>query len=154
MKSKKEWVYKYYTSKKTGEITEYKYRADRYGSKRRSRSPYLVGKKGNIYDDRVKDLLDSTKDLGFRAQLEDIVENAAKKKKVLTLASAIAQAQKEEIAKMIMYTGYTVEEAAEELGVSESELLDKNNWTGKMFKTSSMTDAREFVHTYKGAIFK
>ena len=152
--SKKEWIYKYYTSKKTGEITEYKYRADRYGSKRRSRSPYLVGKKGNIYDDRVKDLLDSTKDLGFRAQLEDVIDDAAKKKKVLTLKSAIAQAQKSEIATRIMQTGYTVEEAAEELGVSEAELLDTANWTGKMFKTSSMTDAKEFIFQYKGAIFK
>lgn len=152
--SKKEYIYKYYTSKKTGEITEYKYRADRYGSKRRSRSPYLVGKKGNIYDDRVKDLLKSTTDIGFRAQLEDIVADAAKKRKVLTLSSAIAQAQKGEIATMIMQTGYTVEEAAEELGVSEAELLDSANWTGKMFKTSSMTDAKEFIFTYKGAIFK
>ena len=147
-------VYRTYTSKKTGETKVYEYRADRYSSKRRTRSPLLVGKNGKIYDDRVKDLLDSTKDLGFRAQLEDIIEQKAKKKQKITLSSAIAAAQKSEIATMIMYTGYTVEEAAEELGVSEAELLDKNNWTGKSFKTASMTSAKDFVFTYQGAIFE
>lgn len=147
-------IYRTYTSKKTGETKVYEYRADRYGSSRRSKSPLLVGKNGKIYNDRVKDLLDSTKDLGFRAQVEDIIEQKAKKGQRITLSSVIASAQKSEIATMIMNTGYTVEEAAEELGVSEKELLDPNNWSGKNFKTASMKDAKEFIFQYKGAIFK
>lgn len=152
-------VYRKYFSKKLNKWVQYEYYADKYTSSRKKRSPVLVSKSGKIYTERVKDLLDNTTDPGFRANIEDAIKQRSKdnkstsrtkdQKRALTIDGVIAAAQKSNIATMIMNTGYSVEEAAEELGVSESELLDESNWAGNTFKPAS----KAFIFTYTGAIF-
>lgn len=56
------------------------------------------------------------------------------------------------IKRLLTNAGYSVEEAAEELGVTEEDILNTNNWKGDKFSHGSKT--WQFTFTYTGSMFK
>lgn len=114
-----------------------------YRKSKRGRT--LVGKGGRITPNSKKnvenfkqsirdreDLTESQK----RALLSDVdsyVSNYSRRGKKLTTSGFYSYYEKDRIHKMLTNAGYTAEELANEIGVSEEDILNSSNWNGTRF---------------------
>lgn len=151
MASKKRTVVRKYFSKRKNEWVTKTYE---YNVKKAKKSPLIVGKKGNIYEDRLKELRDS---LGTMDQYE-LDRRIAHQRSLAergidariserTLRSMLSDSM---IEKAIINTGYTPEELADEMGISLDDLLDEANWNDSVFTFGGKTWNFEF--RYDGSI--
>lgn len=151
MASKKRTVVRKYFSKRKNEWVTKTYE---YNVKKAKKSPLIVGKKGNIYEDRLKELRNS---LGTMDQYE-LDRRIAHQRSLAergidariserTLRSMLSDSM---IEKAIINTGYTPEELADEMGISLDDLLDEANWNDSVFTFGGKTWNFEF--RYDGSI--
>lgn len=114
-----------------------------YRKSKRSRT--LVGKNGKITSNSKKnvnnliDEINARTDLS-RAQkttlindLKAYVDAYHKSNKKLTVNGFFAHYEDDKINRLLTNAGYTADELADELGVTEDEVLDPNNWSGGIF---------------------
>ena len=148
MTAKKRTVVRKYFSKRKNEWVTKTYE---YNAKKAKRSDLIVGKKGNIYKDRLKKLRDSLSDPYDQYELDLIIANQLYKKDARiserTLRSMLSSSK---IEKAIINTGYTPEELAAEMGIDVMDLLDEDNWDGDIFKLGDRTWNFEFK--YDGSV--
>ena len=148
MTAKKRTVVRKYFSKRKNEWVTKTYE---YNVKKAKRSDLIVGKKGNIYKDRLKKLRDSLSNPYDQYELDLIIMHQQAKKDVRiserTLRSMLADSK---IEKAIINTGYTPDELAAEMGIDVDDLLDEDNWDGDIFKLGDRTWNFEF--RYDGSV--
>jgi hypothetical protein len=114
-----------------------------YRKSKRSRT--LVGKGGRItYNsknnvEKLIDEINARQDL-TRAEkitlindLKAYVDAYHKSKKKLTVNGFFAHYEDDKINRLLTNAGYTAAELADEVGVTEDEVLDLNNWSGGIF---------------------
>lgn len=148
-----------YFSKKLGKevIKTYKYDYSKYvrnsGYKKRGKGLLLVGKKGRIYEDRLKALKASYEDITDIATIDKEIAYAIKHEEKITDKYLRSRLAKDKYMKMFINAGYTLEQAASELGVVEEELFNESNWEGGTF-TSPRNDKKfTFQFTYYGSVW-
>lgn len=133
-----------------------KYKKSRRGRTLVSKSGKLnASNKKNI--DAFKNEIMSSKEYtdaekrGLIADLNIIIKQRMKDGKKLTTTGFFGELASDKIERMLVNAGYSIEEASEELGVSESELLDMKNWSGDKFTHAK--DTWLFSFKYTGAAF-
>lgn len=114
-----------------------------YRKSKRSRT--LVGKGGRITKNSKKNVenfinqIKERTDLSERDKITLINDLKAKidsyhlNNKKLTVSGFSSLYEKDRISKIIVASGYSVEELADEINVSEDELLNPDNWDGSIF---------------------
>lgn len=153
-----------YVRKKTGEVV-----TKIYTSRRTSDKDILVGKKGDKHEKRIENYLnqfDTTLEREKRRTLIYKLSGRRKKDEVITIRtieSAIVDTDLNEygyVEKFLINAGYSLEDAAEELGITVEELTDEKNWDrdakgriGSKF-TSPRGGVYQLVFRYRGSIWK
>lgn len=115
----------------------------------------VIGKRG-IYKERLEALVKQFEDeedyaTAFDLEaLEEQLESDVAKGKIgrITAKSLISRAQQSKIARMFINAGYTVEQAAEEVGVSVDTLINEKNWDGSIFTVPKTGAMWHFVFNY------
>lgn len=125
-----------------------------YGAYKK-KSPTLVSKTGKVYKNRVEQLLEDAPNRTTRNDIKARIANWQKyhqgqRMTVKTLESLMADSK---IAKFFINAGYSVDQAARELGVTEEYLLDKKNWDGSRITVNGRTWEVQWTN-YKKGVFK
>ena len=146
---------------KSGEIREYYYEK---GKSHRGRT--FVGSNGRIYHKNVetyKSEIDASQDLNeaqkraAKADLEELVKTRSKKGQRLTETGFEGTQAANEITRFFANAGQSSKEAAADIGVSESALLNPQNWDGLHFKYEDQNGRQfdyQFHWGYYGKIWK
>lgn len=136
----------------------------KYKKSRRGRT--LVSTSGKLYAYNKKNIDDFKKEImsskeytdaekrGLIADLNIKIKQRMKDGKKLTTTGFFGELASDQIERMLVNAGYSLEEAAEELGVSEADLLDKRNWSGSGDTFKHAGDTWLFSFKYTGAVFK
>lgn len=143
---------KYY-SKKLGKMVERTYTYEKKyitrGKRRGGRNLNLVDKNGKVHKDRLKEYLSHIEDPADRIKVTEEVYNRSFHKRKLTIrgmTSKLTASKKDDREYLFINAGYnTIEEAADEIGVSVDELLSDKNWKGSTF---TRKDGQIFVFTF------
>ena len=151
MASKKRTVVRKYFSKRKNEWVTKTYE---YNVHKAKRSDLIVGRTGKIYKDRLN-ALRSTLNTDDQYELDLLILHQQAKAErgqdsrisERTLRSMLSESK---IEKAIINTGYSVEELADELGISVADLLDENNWDGSTFTFGG--SSWDFEFRYEGDI--
>lgn len=61
------------------------------------------------------------------------IHNAHKLGKKLTTSGFMGMQESDKIERLLTNAGYTADELANEIGVTEQDILDSNNWAGDIF---------------------
>lgn len=117
-----------WTNKRTGKTVTKTYTYDTPAKKRGGKSLLLVGKNGNIYSDRVKELLNNIDDPGIRSQARTIINNSVQDKEKLSIRSLTSKLAETKEEKFLINMGYTREQFEHEYGFSFDTFMDPNNW--------------------------
>ena len=128
-----------WTSKRTGKTVTKTYTYDTPAKKRGGKSLLLVGKNGNQYSDRVKELLNNIDDPGMRSQARTIIKNAIADKERLSIRSLTSKLAETKEEKFLINMGYTRESFEKEYGFSFDTFMNPDNWT-------IMDDKKVFVN--------
>lgn len=114
-----------------------------YRKSKRSRT--LVGKGGRITPNSKKNVQDFVDTINARTDLSKaekttLINDLYAKidayhlgKKKLTVSGFSSLYEQDRISKIIVASGYSPDELAQEIGVSKKDLLDPNNWNGSIF---------------------
>lgn len=145
-------VRKYY-SKSLGKIVTkvYKYDTARYG-KRRKKSLLLVGKSGKVYNKRLESLLSKYEDFSDKEMIKTYVDYYSTQKQRITIKSIETKMLTNRYEKMFVNAGYTIEEAAEEIGVAAEDLLNEEYWEKDVFTTPNGKEYK-FEFRYDDSVF-
>lgn len=120
-------------NKKTGKV--YTYDPERYAKRR---GLLLVSEKGRVYKksiEKIKAQIDANKDYGraqkiaYKSDLDAYVQLRLKQGRRGTSAGFFGKQTQETIPRIFTNAGYTTDEVAKKIGISEDELLDPRNWT-------------------------
>lgn len=130
-----------------------------YRKSKRSRT--LVGKGGRITSNSKKNVQEFVDSINARTDLSKAdkvtlindlyakIDAYRSNKKKLTVSGFTSLHEKDRISKIIVASGYTVEELANEINVDEADLLDESNWNGSTFM-----NAWELTFNYTGPILR
>lgn len=130
------------------------------GTGKSRRGLTLVGKGGKINKkniEKFKDQIKADKSLttaekqGFIADLNIITKQRVNEGKKLTTTGFYGELESSKITRLLANAGYSAEEAAMELGVSESDILNTSNWSGDVFSSGGAAYLVKF--TYTGSLF-
>jgi hypothetical protein len=158
-----------YYNKTLGEYVTKTYEYDKSGSdksgsgknyysdvkKRSKRSLLIVGTgKNKIYQDRLESLLSQTDDLAVKADIMGRVREAEAKGLKLSERSLISAISGNKIEKMIINTGYSVEDLAKELNVTEDQLLNQKNWQKGGIFNAPGGKQYQYKHGYTGRVMR
>lgn len=120
----------------------------------------LVGKGGKINKkniDKFKNEINADNSLtaaekrGLIADLNIIAKQRVKDRSKLTTTGFYGELANTKVSTLLANAGYSIEEAAAELGVSESDILDSGNWYGDVLTIGAASWTVKF--TYTGSIF-
>lgn len=144
-------VYRTYFSKRKNKFITKKYTYDprKYIKRRRGRKS-LVTKSGKIYQERIDEFLES---LNFtnKNKAKEIIKDFKLNHRRLTDQALKSLLSRDKREKMLINAGLTLDEGLEELGVSEEEYFDDENWDGSKFKANG--DEYEFQFNYYGDVW-
>lgn len=126
-------VQRTYTTK-SGEVRHYTYE---YSTRRNLIVSTRKGKLTKAYWDIVNQIDDPIKRAEIKGNILTYQKQYPNKK--ITQQALLSIAEDNRIAKMIINTGYTVEELAAELNVDAADLLNKDNWDKGTFKAHKLT---------------
>ena len=130
-----------------------------YRKSKRSRT--LVGKNGVISTNSKKNVRELIEQIQLNDNytadekitlindLEAYVDQAHMAKKKLTVNGFFARYETDKISRMLVNAGYTPEELAQEIGVSEEEIMKAENWNKGVFMGTW-----ELSFQYTGEILK
>lgn len=131
-----------------------------YGVGKSRRGKVLVSKSGKLNKKNIKAFKDeinsSTKyteaeKRSLIADLNIMLKQRQKSNRRLTTTGFVGELESEAVSRMLSNAGYSIEEAATELGVSEADLLDAKNWKDDVFTIGSV--AYQFKFNYTGSVF-
>lgn len=132
-----------------------------YGVGKSRRGKVLVSKSGTLNKKNIqafKDEINNSKKYSAAekraliADLNIIIKQRQKSNRKLTTTGFVGEIEDKAISRMFANAGYSAEEAARELGVTEAEILDKRNWSGETFTLGSV--AYQFKFNYTGSVFE
>lgn len=132
-----------------------------YGVGKSRRGKVLVSKSGTLNKKNIqafKDEINSSKRYtaaekrALIADLNIIIKQRQKSNRKLTTTGFVGEIEDKAISRMFANAGYSAEEAAKELGVSEADILDKRNWSGETFTLGPV--AYQFKFNYTGSVFE
>lgn len=155
---------------KNGQVVEktYQYDSSIYKKQSDKKSKNLVyTKSGKLKKTKVLEIYNTLLEKGRVTKFTGIADITRKienmritsKSKVLNNISAetvIASYMKDSLLKMLANTGYSVEQLANDLGVSVAELLDRDNWSsvnGQQYFKKTNGDEYRFEYKYEGEVF-
>lgn len=131
-----------------------------YGVGKSRRGKVLVSKSGKLNKKNIQAFKDeinkSTKyteaeKRSLIADLNIMLKQRQKSNRRLTTTGFVGELESEAVSRMLSNAGYSIEEAATELGVSEADLLDKKNWKDDVFTIGAV--AYQFRFNYTGSVF-
>lgn len=148
-----------YYSKRAGNFVTKTYTYDKkYSPKKGGKSLLIVNKQGKIFKDRLAKLLDSIDDPADKADIIATVEQfkASHKNTSLRTKSLISMIEENRYKKMFINAGYTLEEAATEIGTTEKDLFDAKNWNGNLYTNpvTGLVFIFEWQPNYTGTVWK
>lgn len=134
-------VYEYETVKTaSGKVT----------TKARSRRSKLIIGKNGVYEDRLKELLNTTNDPAMRAEIKAKVRESLRKGEKLSVKSLLSKISESKIEKAFINAGYTEQEILDEIGIERSELFNEKNWDGSVFTFGG--NVYDFQFSYTGNV--
>lgn len=136
-------------SKKTGQLKVYTYKY----AVNKQYNKLVVTKAGKINEKVLNRVLEG-RSISEQAEIKAVIrQHVSDYAGVQNLSerSLLSKAATNRIEKMIINTGYTSEELANELGVTKEALLDKNNWNNDIF-TGADGKQYKFVFNYEGDV--
>lgn len=166
--------YKYlYVDKKTDPrigktIDGYKVRYKRGGYGKRAVSPTIISAEGDLDTAALNKILEKAGDRTTQNIIKAQIENWKRyhKGEKLTIRSLTARIEGDRYDKMFINAGLTVEQAADDIGVSPFDLRNKSNWkkvkrkdrhgqtTGAyVFVDPKTGEEHEFVFRYYGSVW-
>ena len=120
----------------------------------------LVGKNGKVNKKNIEKFkneinadssLTAAEKRGLIADLNIIAKQRAKDKSKLTTTGFYGELASTKISTLLANAGYSVEEAADELGITETDILDAKNWSGDILTIGATSWRVKF--TYTGSLF-
>ena len=120
----------------------------------------LVGKNGKINKKNVEKFKDEIRNdnslttaekQGFIADLNIMTKQRAGEGRKLTTTGFYGELSSSRINRLLANAGYSVEEAAMELGINEADILNAANWSGDVFSYGGKNWSVKF--TYTGSLF-
>lgn len=120
----------------------------------------LVGKNGKINKkniEKFKDEINNDSSLNASekrtliADLNIVAKQRAKSGRKLTTTGFYGEMQSSKVSRVLANAGYSVEEAAAELGVTETDILNSGNWSGDVLTIGATSWTLKF--TYTGSLF-
>lgn len=120
----------------------------------------LVGKNGKInkknlekFKNEIKadNSLTTAEKQGIIADVNIMAKQRAQEGRKLTTTGFYGELQNTKISRLLANAGYSVEEAANELGITETDILNTSNWSGDIFRFAGITYQVKF--TYTGSLF-
>jgi hypothetical protein len=120
----------------------------------------LVGKNGRLNKKNVEKFkneinadnsLTAAEKRGLIADLNIITKQRVKDKSKLTTTGFYGELASTKISTLLANAGYSIEEAAEELGITEADILESKNWRGDILTVGAASWAVKF--TYTGSLF-
>lgn len=130
------------------------------GAGKSRRGKTLVSKSGKINKknlDQFRNEIDASTEYNdaekraLKADLNIIIKQRVKSGKKLTTTGFLGELSNDAITRMLVNAGYSPEEAARDLGVDVSELLDTKNWNNDIFMFGTL--AYQFQYSYTGSLF-
>jgi hypothetical protein len=130
------------------------------GSGKSRRGLTLVGKNGKINKKNIEKFknevradssLTAAEKQGIISDINIMTKQRAKEGRKLTTTGFYGEMQGSRVERLLANAGYSLEEAAEELNITEADLLDANNWSGDIFKYAGISYQVKF--TYTGSLF-
>lgn len=130
------------------------------GTGKSRRGLTLVGKNGKVnkknlekFKDEIKanTSLTTAEKQGLIADVNIISKQRAKEGRRLTTTGFFGELENSRITRMLANAGYSAEEAAQELGVSETDILNTKNWKNDTFTIGGISYLVKF--TYTGSLF-
>lgn len=128
------------------------------GKSRRGKT--LVSKSGKINKknlEQFKNEIDASTEYNdaekraLKADLNIIIKQRVKSGKKLTTTGFLGELSNDSITRMLVNAGYSPEEAARDLDVDISDLLNVKNWNNDIFTVGSLT--YQFQYSYTGSLF-
>ena len=120
----------------------------------------LVGKNGKINKKNVEKFKDEIRNdnslttaekQGFIADLNIMTKQRMAEGRKLTTTGFYGELSSSKINRLLANAGYSVEEAAMELGINEGDILNAGNWSGDVFTFGGVSYLVKF--TYTGSLF-
>lgn len=153
-------------NKKTGEIVTRIYTYPTKGSKaivsESRKGAILTNKKGQINKRNIevlKEAINNNKNFNEAdkraaiTRLESLLKQRQLDKRELTISGFLSTQEKDKINRFFINAGYTAEEIADDLGISEDDLTDNTNWNGNIFSYNGLVV--EFTwNDYNGDFYK
>lgn len=130
------------------------------GTGKSRRGLTLVGKNGKINKKNVQKFKDQIKadtslttaeKQGFIADLNIMTKQRMAEGRKLTTTGFYGELQSSKVTRLLANAGYSSEEAAMELGISETDILNTSNWNGDVFSFGGASYLIKF--TYTGSLF-
>lgn len=128
------------------------------GKSRRGRT--LVSKRGVLNKKNIEQFkneiradnsLTPAEKQGLIADINIMTKQRAKENRKLTTTGFYGELQSTKITRLLANAGYSSEEAAMELGISEYDILNPANWNGDIFNFGGVSYTVKF--TYTGSLF-
>lgn len=157
MSSKMKTIIRKYWSKKKGDWVTKIYTYE--GKSRRGK--VLVSKSGQVNKKNVEEYKQQIENSNvyteaekrmLKADLNNLIRQRSKNKQKMTTTGFEGYEAETKIERFFVNAGYSVEEAAEILGVSEEEIYDKRNWQGNVLTVSGQS--YEIKFNYTGSLFQ
>lgn len=149
-----------YVSKKTGKVKTYTYhyKKDTAGKRIKVRRSQFIGEKIKIVsksgkvNEKVLERLQKDASITERSVMGEKIHNWKKdhKGEALSLKTFKAMVATDAITRALYNAGYSVIEAADELGVSVNDILNQSNWVNGDFVVSDTGERYELNFTYDG----
>ena len=146
-----------YYSKKLGKMVTKEYTYEHKSRKGKT----LVDKNGRINKknvDKVRQDINSREDLtaaekrALNINLDALVDQRKQDKKKLTTNGFYGTMTDNDINRLFVNAGYSIEEVSQMYGIDEDELLNEENWNGDQFTYNGRSFALQFGYTIN--IFK
>lgn len=156
MSTKRTIVRKYWSKKKRDYVTKiYKYE----GKSRRGK--VLVSKSGKVNKKNVEayrqqiensDVYSEAEKRMLKADLNNLIRQRSKNGQKMTTTGFEGYEAETRVDRFFANAGYSVEEAAEMLGVSQEELYDEKNWQRNVLTVGGQSYEVKF--NYTGSLFQ
>lgn len=157
MNSKKRTIIRKYWSKKKGEYITKTYTYE--GKSRKGK--VLVSKSGQVNKKNVKaykeqidnnDNFNQAEKRMLKADLDNLIKQRSKNKQKMTTTGFEGFEAETRVERFFANAGYSLEEAAEMLNVSEKDLYDERNWQGNILTIGGQSYEVKF--NYTGSLFQ
>lgn len=155
--SKLRTIRRTYYSKRLGTTVTKEYT---YGAGKSRRGLTLVGKSGRLNHKNIQrfkdsidtnDLLSVSEKVTLKNELNALIKVRHEKGQKLTTTGFYGWKEEKKINKLLTNAGYTAEELADEIGVSEEDILNADNW--KKDKDADGNEISQMYFEFNGTIY-